>query len=80
MKNMKRFIGIAYFLFFGVLMTLRSAGAYIDAASGTYILSVIAGLFIAAGATVAIFWRKITFWFKKKKALRAKKQKEKETK
>ncbi len=80
MKNMKRFIGIIYFLFFGTLLTLRSASAYIDPATTSYIIQIVAGVFIAAGATVAIFWRKITFWFKKKKALRAKKQKEKENK
>ncbi len=77
MKNIKRLIGLVYFLFFATLLTMRSASAYIDPATTSYIIQIVAGVFIALGATVAIFWRKITFWFKKRKALRAQKKKEK---
>lgn len=78
MRHTKRLIGLVYFLFFGTLLTLRSASAYIDPATTSYIIQIVAGVFIALGATVAVFWRKITFWFKKKKALRAQKKKERE--
>ena len=78
MRHAKRLIGLVYFVFFGMLLTLRSASAYIDPATTSYIIQIVAGVFIALGATVAIFWRKISFWFKKKKAMRARKKKEKE--
>lgn len=61
-----------------MLLTMRSAHAYIDPATTSYLLQIVAGVFIAAGATVAVFWRKITFYFKKRKALRARKKKERE--
>ncbi len=76
MKQFRRILATAYFLFFGLLLTMRSAHAYIDPATTSYLIQIVAGVFIAAGATVAVFWRKITFWFKKKKALRARKKKE----
>lgn len=78
MKHAKHLIGLIYFLFFGTLLTLRSASAYVDPATTSYIIQIVAGVFIALGATVAVFWRKIVFWFKKKKAMRARKKKEKE--
>ena len=78
MKNGKKIFSMAYFLFFGMLLTMRSAHAYIDPATTSYLLQIIAGVFIAAGASVAVFWRKITFYFKKRKALRARKKRERE--
>ena len=78
MKNGRKVFSLLYFLFFGMLLTMRSAHAYIDPATTSYLLQIIAGVFIAAGATVAVFWRKITFYFKKQKALRARKKKERE--
>ena len=78
MRHSKPWIGfLIYFLFFGTLLTMRSASAYIDPATTSYIIQIVAGVFIALGATVAIFWRKISFWFKKRKAIRAGKKKEK---
>lgn len=79
MRHSKLWIGfLAYFVFFGAMLTMHSASAYIDPATTSYIIQIVAGVFIALGATVAIFWRKISFWFKKKKAIRAAKKKEKE--
>ena len=78
MRNTKRWIGFIYFLLFGTLLTLQSASAYVDPATTSYLLQIVAGVFIALGATVAIFWRKISFWFKKQKAIRARKKKEKD--
>ena len=76
MKKLRRILSITYFLFFCMLLTLRSAHAYIDPATTSYLIQIVAGVFIAAGATMAVFWRKITFWFKKRKALRARKKKD----
>ena len=52
------------------VMLTPTAYAYIDPATTSYVLQIVAGVFIAIGATVAIFWKKIAFWFKKKKAER----------
>ena len=51
-----------------------TAYAYIDPATTTYVIQAVAGVVIACGATVLVFWRRIQFWFKKKKAERVKKQ------
>ena len=75
MKNMLR---ILFYLPCVGAMLLLNAHAYIDPATTSYLLQIVAGVFIAAGATVAVFWRKITFYFKKRKALRARKKKERE--
>lgn len=68
---------IAFTLYFTLcfaMMLETTASAYIDPATTSYLLQIIAGVFIACGATVAVFWRKITFWFKKKKAERIRAQ------
>lgn len=47
--------------------------AYIDPATTTYVIQALAGVVIACGATILVFWRKIQFWFKKKRVERLKK-------
>ncbi len=71
-----RIFWTAYFSVCMAMMLSLSASAYIDPASTSYVIQVIAGIFIACGATVAVFWRKISFWFKKKKVERLKKQRD----
>lgn len=80
MNKLKKAAFAAYFAFFVLLGTMKTASAYIDPATTSYLLQIVAGVFIAAGATVLIFWRKLTFWFKKKRAIRARKAKEKQGK
>ena len=68
---------VAFTLYFTICFAMMleiGAAAYIDPATTSYLLQIIAGVFIACGATVAVFWRKITFWFKKKKAERIRAQ------
>ena len=40
----------------------RSVYAYIDIATTAYIIQIAAGVFIAAGAAIAVFWKKISAW------------------
>lgn len=68
MKNLFRKL---YFGFFMVLLFAVPAFAYLDPGTVTYVVSMIAGLFIAGGAALAIFRRKIKLFFQnlgKKKA------------
>ena len=66
----------SYFFVCMAMMLCLSASAYIDPATTSYVLQVVAGVFIACGATLAIFWKRITFYFKKKKVERLKKQRD----
>lgn len=69
---MKKLFGRAYFVFFMMLLLSVPAFAYLDPGTVTYVVSMIAGLFIAGGAAAAIFRRKIKLFFqnlgKKKEA------------
>ena len=42
----------------------RPAYAYIDPATSSYIIQVIAGIVIACGAAIGIFWKKIRLFFR----------------
>lgn len=41
--------------------------AYLDPATTSYVIQIVAGIVIACGAAVGIFWNKITRKFRKKK-------------
>ncbi len=74
---MKRFlrntgIFVAYFML-TMIMLSTTAYAYIDAAAGSYIVQVIAGIVIACGVTVGVFWKKIRVSFKNAKMKRLEK-------
>lgn len=61
---------ILKFTYFFTLFTLfysMPAYAYIDPATTTYLIQIVAGVFIAAGATVGIFWKRIKRYFRSKK-------------
>lgn len=60
---MKKLMSKLYFGFFMVLLFAVPAFAYLDPGTVTYVVSMIAGLFIAGGAALAIFRRKIKLFF-----------------
>lgn len=60
---MKKLFGRAYYVFFMMLLFSAPAFAYLDPGTVTYVVSMIAGLFIAGGAALAIFRRKIKLFF-----------------
>lgn len=71
---MKRIIPVAYFTICTMLLLLRTAfAAYIDPAATSYIIQIVAGVFIAGGVTVGIFWKKIRMSFRNKKMQRLEK-------
>ena len=63
----KNFLKYTYFTAaFSMLFSFPSY-AYIDPATTSYLIQIVAGVVIAAGATVGIFWKKIKLTFKQKK-------------
>ena len=80
MKNAKKLLSYSYFGFITALLLSAPAFAYLDPGTVTYVVSMIAGLFIAGGAALAIFRRKIKLFFQnlgKKKDTTAAENKEK---
>ncbi|MDO5111451.1 MAG: hypothetical protein Q4E65_04000 [Clostridia bacterium] len=57
-------------LYFFTLFTLFFAGtthAYLDPATTSYVIQAVTGVFIALGAVVGIFWKRIKLFFRDKK-------------
>lgn len=65
MKKALRFI---YFSICANMLLTTYAGAYIDPSTMTYLIQIIAGVLIAAGATAGIVWHKLKRAVKKNKA------------
>ena len=65
MKRILRNTGVfaAYFMLTMVMLS-TTAHAYIDPAATSYIIQIIAGVVIAFGVTVGVFWKKIRLFFK----------------
>ncbi len=57
-KERKNF-WVTYFTFFLILAMPTHAWAYVDPATLTYVVQIIAGVFIAGGVAVGVYWRKI---------------------
>lgn len=63
MKTMKKLVGRSYYVCFLLMLFSFQAFAYLDPGTVSYVVSMIAGLFIAGGAAIAIFRRKIKLFF-----------------
>lgn len=57
-KNILKSVGIIYFAFCGMLVWGLNAKAYIDPSVATYAIQAIAGIVIALGAAVGIYFRR----------------------
>lgn len=72
MKLANKILARCYYGFFAMLLLSGPALAYLDPGTVSYVVSMVAGLFIAGGAALAIFRRKIKLFFqnlgKKKEA------------
>ena len=64
---MKKILSFAYFFLCTALLFSISASAYIDPSAMTYIIQLIAGVAIAAGAAFGFYFRKIKRAFSKMK-------------
>jgi len=57
-KNIKTFALVAYTAFCSMLMFGMNASAYLDPSVMTYAIQIVAGLAVALGAVVSVYWRK----------------------
>lgn len=73
MKKRTKLLLVIVYMFCTAILLEAPAYAYIDPATTTYVIQTLVGVVIACGATILVFWRKIQFWFKKKRAERLKK-------
>lgn len=64
--KMKKLIRFMYFLICAMMLFSTYAFAYLDPSTMTYAIQVVAGVFIAAGAVVGIYWHKIKRFFRNK--------------
>lgn len=67
---MKKLLAFLAFFTLAMLMCMSTALAYIDPSAMTYLIQIIAGVVIAAGAALGFYWRRI------KRALSKRKNKE----
>lgn len=58
---------LIYFIIMFTLMFSTTAYAYLDPATTSYVIQVVAGVFIAGGALIGIFWKKIRIFFRNMK-------------
>lgn len=67
MKKTKTVLKFTYFFLAFSMMFSMISFAYIDPATTSYLIQIVAGVVIAAGATVGVFWKKIKLSLRKKK-------------
>jgi len=72
-KSYFRIPALIYFFFWMTLLLSNTAHAYLDPAATSYIIQIVAGVFIACGAFVGVFWKKIRLYFRNKKMKRLEK-------
>lgn len=56
---MKKIISFLFFLVCAMVMCVSYAAAYIDPGAMTYIIQIVAGVVIAAGAAIGFYWRRL---------------------
>ena len=64
---MKKISWVPYFTLCAFWMLMRPAHAYLDPAATSYIIQIVAGVFITCGVVLGIFWKKIRLFFRKLK-------------
>ena len=64
---MARILKTTYFALGFLFLMSQSAHAYIDPATTSYVVQIIAGLVLAGGAAVGIYWHKIKRVLKSRK-------------
>ena len=67
MNKLKHLLSFLFFFVFSMILFSVTAFAYIDPSAMTYIIQIIAGVVIAAGAAFGFYWRKIKRAFSKRK-------------
>lgn len=57
-SKISRGLRFTYFFTFAMLLFGTTAMAYIDPAATSYLIQIIAGVFIAGGAAIGVYWTK----------------------
>ena len=70
---MRRFFSSFFLVVLIMTVFAINASAYLDPSVMTYAIQVVAGVVIAGGAALAIYWKKIKLFFKKRKQNKNKK-------
>lgn len=65
MRKLKKSLRVVYFLFFMGLFVTQSVSAYVDPATTSYIIQIIAAFFITMGVFFTAFAAKVKLWFLK---------------
>ena len=63
---MKKFLRYSYFMTCFVVMLAFPVHAYLDPSVMTYAIQIVAGLAVAIGAVVGVYWRKAKNFLSKK--------------
>lgn len=66
MNKKSKFLRTSFYMLTGSAFMSLNASAYIDPATTSYIIQIVAGIVIACGTVIGIFWNKIKRKFKKK--------------
>ena len=66
-KVLRNTVVFAAYFVLTLVMLVRPVYAYIDPAATSYIVQIIAGVVIACGVAVGVFWKKIRLFFKNRK-------------
>ncbi len=66
-KSLLRYFRYLYVAVLAATVLMIPSYAYLDPATTSYIIQIFAGIFIAAGAAVGIFWKRIRNFFRKLK-------------
>ena len=64
---MARILKTSYFILGFLFLMSKPALAYIDPATTSYVVQIIAGIVLAGGAAVGIYWHKIKRFLKNRK-------------
>jgi membrane protein implicated in regulation of membrane protease activity len=64
---MKKLLAFIAFFVLSMLMCMATAMAYIDPSAVTFIVQIVAGVVIAAGAALGFYWRRIKRALSKRK-------------
>ena len=64
---MKKLLAFIAFFLLAMLMCMVTAMAYIDPSAVTFIVQIVAGVVIAAGAALGFYWRRIKRALSKRK-------------
>lgn len=67
MSLKKKVLGTVYFSMCFIMMFGMVSYAYIDPATTSYLIQIVAGVFIAGGAAIGIFWKRIRIFIRNKR-------------